>query len=508
MNEFVYNLKFISEALDAELIGDPSISVSSIAAITDAKSGDITFLNNRKYQSYLQGTKASAVILNAKDAKLYNGSVNVLIVADVYIAYAKLSALFEQKPNLSSGIHESAILADDVEVASTASIGPGCVLESGVKIGDNCVLHGQNFIGRGAIIGDNCTLHASAYIGHHVQLGQSVIIHPGAVLGADGFGFAFDGKSYVKIAQLGTVVVGSNVEIGANTTIDRGAIDDTEIGDGVRIDNQVQIGHNVTVGEHTIICGCVGIAGSTKIGRYCQIGGGAGIAGHLEIADKVVISAMSGVAQSILNAGFYSSGMPVIENRVWNKSVIRFRQLDELFKRVKRLETKERPIMVKKEQATLAEGDTSPGVMDIDEIKRLLPHRYPFLLVDKVLSYEAGKSLEAIKNVSINEPFFEGHFPETPIMPGVLIIEALAQASGLLAFTDKAGAVETGALYFLASVDKARFKRKVVPGDQLKLRVELMRAKRGVWKFEASAWVGDEMACSCELVNVRKEVNK
>ena len=181
-------------------------------------------------------------------------------------------------------------------------------------------------------------MYPNVTVYHDVAIGNAVVLHSSVVIGADGFGFAFDGRRSVKIAQLGGVRIGNDVEIGAGSTVDRGALDDTIIEQGVKIDNQVQIAHNCIVGEHTIICGCSAIAGSTTIGRYCTIGGGVGIIGHLRIADKVMISAMSLVSQSIGESGIYSSGTGLLESKEWKRNIVRFRQLDDMAKRLRELE--------------------------------------------------------------------------------------------------------------------------------------------------------------------------
>ena len=176
---------------------------------------------------------------------------------------------------------------------------------------------------------------------HRARLGRRVLVHPGAVIGSDGFGLALDGEGrWLKVPQLGSVVIGDDVEIGANTTIDRGALEDTVIEDGVKLDNQIQVAHNVHIGAHSALAGCVGIAGSAHIGRHCMLGGGVGVAGHLEITDRVQVTGMSLVAQSITRPGAYSSGLTVESNRLWNKISARLRHLDELFRRVAALEKK------------------------------------------------------------------------------------------------------------------------------------------------------------------------
>ncbi|MGC1522126.1 MAG: UDP-3-O-(3-hydroxymyristoyl)glucosamine N-acyltransferase, partial [Steroidobacteraceae bacterium] len=181
---------------------------------------------------------------------------------------------------------------------------------------------------RGASVGaDTCLIsRVNLYAG--VRIGRRCIVHAGAVIGADGFGFAPDAGSWVKVPQVGGVRIGDDVEIGANTTIDRGAIDDTVVENGVKLDNQIQVGHNVTIGAHTAVAGCVGISGSTTIGRRCMIGGGVGMAGHLTIADDVVVTGYSLVTASIREAGSYSSGMPAVETRLWRRMVAHLRRLD------------------------------------------------------------------------------------------------------------------------------------------------------------------------------------
>lgn len=194
-------------------------------------------------------------------------------------------------------------------------------------------------IGEQAILGAGTRLVAQVTICHRTRLGQRVLVHPGAVIGSDGFGLALDSDGrWLKIPQLGSVQVGNDVEIGANTTIDRGALEDTIIEDGVKLDNQIQVAHNVQIGAHSALAGCVGIAGSARIGQHCRLGGGVGVAGHLKIADRVQVTGMSLVAQSITQPGAYSSGLTVEPNRVWNKISARLRRLDELFRRLTALE--------------------------------------------------------------------------------------------------------------------------------------------------------------------------
>ena len=323
-------------------------------------------------------------------------------------------------------------------------------------------------------------------------IGERCIVHPGVVIGADGFGFAKDGERWEKIEQLGAVRIGNDVEIGANTCIDRGALQDTVIEDGVKLDNLIQIGHNVRVGRNTAMAGCVGVAGSATIGANCTIGGSAGVLGHLTIADGVNVSSFSLVTRSLNKPGHYTGFYPAGRQCVLGK------------------ERRHAQAAVDLARARARAGKRTEGnekmMMDIHEILKKLPHRYPFLLVDRVLEVEKGKRIKALKNVTINEQFFNGHFPHRPVMPGVLMLEALAQAAALLSFETLDSVPDDNTVYYFAGIDGARFKRPVEPGDQLILEVELLRMKAGIFKFKAQALVGDELAVEAELMCTMRKI--
>ena len=229
----------------------------------------------------------------------------------------------------SAVIDPSARIAADAHIGAFVSIGARSVVEAGAIVGAGCV------IGEDCVIGEGCELVARATLVTRVRLGKRVLVHPGAVLGADGFGIAMDHGRWIKVPQLGGVMVGDDCEIGANTSIDRGALGDTVLEEDVRLDNQIQVGHNVRIGAHTAMAGCSAVAGSAVIGRHCLVGGGAGILGHLEICDRVVITAMSLVTHSIREPGEYSSGTPLMDNRSWRRSAARFKQLDDIARRSK-----------------------------------------------------------------------------------------------------------------------------------------------------------------------------
>jgi UDP-3-O-[3-hydroxymyristoyl] glucosamine N-acyltransferase len=331
-----WTLGEIADRFGLEYRGDRACRLTGMATLATAGPEQLAFLANARYRRFLAETRAGAVILSPALASEYAGTV--LIAADPYLAYARISRLFDTAPVPAPGIHPSAVVADDARIDASVSIGPCAVIGAGVEIGPGCIVGAHTVIGDGSKLGENCRLHARVTLYHGVTIGAGSVLHSGVVIGADGFGFAPSREGWQKIAQLGGVRIGRNCEIGANTTIDRGALDDTEIGDGVIIDNQVQVAHNVRIGEGTAIAGCVGIAGSTRIGAHCTIAGGAGIAGHLELCDGVHVTAMALVTRSIDKRGSYSSGTGTLESASWRRNAVRFAQLDELYRRVVALE--------------------------------------------------------------------------------------------------------------------------------------------------------------------------
>lgn len=328
----------IAQTVDAELDGDPECLISGIATLKNAKSGELSFFANRRYFSLLHSTRASAVILSPDDGYAFNG--NKLLAPDPYLAYVKaVRSLYTESP-CPGGRHASAVIGSDVDIDESVYIGANVVIGENVRIGVNVYIGPGCVIEDDVTVDDGCRLVASVTVCRGVKIGKCAILHPGVVLGADGFGIANENGHWLKIPQLGSVVLHDDVEIGANTTVDRGALEDTVIGEGVKIDNQVQIGHNVIIGEHTAIAGCVAVAGSVHIGKRCMIGGSSALSGHIDIADDVTITGMTGVSNSIKKAGVYSSGIPATDNRLWRRNIIRFKHLDELARRVKALEDK------------------------------------------------------------------------------------------------------------------------------------------------------------------------
>ncbi|OEY67035.1 UDP-3-O-(3-hydroxymyristoyl)glucosamine N-acyltransferase [Marinobacter sp. X15-166B] len=333
-----YTLGEIARFLGAELRGDPEAVIVGIATLQAADKGQISFLSSASYARYLADTKASAIIVG--EGVDVPPPVNALVVADPYLCYARLSHWFDQTPAAAPGVHPSAVVAEDAVIPASASIGPLAVIEAGVVLGESVTIGAGCVVGAHCQIGDHTVLQPRVTLGHHTILGKRCHILSGAVLGSDGFGFANEKGVWHRIAQLGRVVLGDDVEVGANTTIDRGALDDTRLENGVKLDNLVQIAHNVTIGEHSAMAAMVGIAGSTRIGRHCVFGGATGVAGHLTIGDQVHMTGMTMVTGNIKEPGVYSSGTNFDTNRQWRKNAVRFRQLDAMARRLKELEKK------------------------------------------------------------------------------------------------------------------------------------------------------------------------
>ena len=333
-----YRLGELAERIGAGLLGDPDIIIDRVAALRTAGPGDITFLSNRRYRPYLESTRAGAVILAPEFADAC--PVPALVLDNPYLGYARAATLLSRSVEAAPRIETSAVIDPGATVAPDASVGHHCVIEAGASVGAGTTLGAGSFVGRDSSIGPDGRIAARVVLCRGVHIGARAVIHPGVVVGADGFGIANDDGVWVKIPQFGGVRIGDDVEIGANTTIDRGALEDTVIENGVKLDNLIQIGHNVRIGAHTAVAACVAIGGSARIGSRCTIGGAASIAGHLEIADDVHLTATSAVPNTIREAGVYSSGTPIQENRAWRRNIARFRQLDDMARRLRAIERK------------------------------------------------------------------------------------------------------------------------------------------------------------------------
>jgi len=323
----------IADHIQAEVIGDGALEITHTAAMDDANPGSITYLKDKAYHQYLSKTRASAVILQ-KDL-VEQCPVTALVVEDPYVAYARVSQLFYPQSPIIPGVHNSAVISAEARISDTAQIEALTVIEAGVTIGDHCFIGPGCILRAGSRIGNGTRLMANVSIGPECVIGQRGLLHPGVVIGADGFGFANDHGQWVKIPQIGKVLIGDDVEVGANSCIDCGAVHDTKIGHGVKIDNLVQIGHNVAIGDHSIVVATAAIGGSSTIGKHCAIAGGTGLAGHLELCDGVTVTGMSMVSHSIHSPGVYSSGISVQETRQWRRNHARLHKLDKTIKELK-----------------------------------------------------------------------------------------------------------------------------------------------------------------------------
>lgn len=328
-------LRELAQLTGAQPVGDPDATVTAAASLAQAGPEHLSFLANRHYRAALQITRAGIVVLAPADAQERSGPA--LLTANPYLAFARAAQQLHPPPRFAPGIAPGAHVAADAAVHPSASVAPGAVIESGarvdagVRVGPGCA------VGAGVEVGEGTHLVARVTLLGTTRIGRRCLIAPGAVLGADGFGHARDGERWVKVPQIGGVVVGDDVEIGANTTVDRGALEDTVIGPGARLDNQIQVGHGVRIGAHTAIAGCVGISGSTHIGARCLIAGGVGFVGHLEVCDDVVVTGMSMVTRSITRPGVYS-GIPAVEGRRWRRNIAHLARLDDLARRLARLD--------------------------------------------------------------------------------------------------------------------------------------------------------------------------
>jgi UDP-3-O-[3-hydroxymyristoyl] glucosamine N-acyltransferase len=321
-----------------ELIGDPDSVVSGVASLPNANAGSLSFLASEAYKKQLSSTKAAAVVLRPADA--VDSPVAALLHDDPYACYARMAAVVCPPPEYAPGRHASAVVEASASVADSAHLAPHVVVGERATIGENVYLGPGTVIGPDCSVGDDCRLIANVTLARAVTIGQRGIVHPGAVLGSDGFGNAMSAEGWVKVPQLGGVRIGNDVEIGANTTVDCGAIDDTVIEDGVRIDNLCQIAHNVHIGAHTAMAAMSGIAGSTVIGKRCMFAGMGGAVGHVSICDDVIVGAKSFVSKDITEPGTYLASFPAEPAKDWAKKVGRFRRIQALQDRVKKLEQK------------------------------------------------------------------------------------------------------------------------------------------------------------------------
>jgi UDP-3-O-[3-hydroxymyristoyl] glucosamine N-acyltransferase len=326
----------IAGHLQGEVQGDRSVVLTGFAPADKARPGDLTFAENDTFFQRADASAASAILVAGE----FTSRVKVLIrVPNARIAFAKVLPLFFPDPAFAPGVHPTAVVSPSAKIDPTAHIGPHCVIGEKVQIGAHSVLQGGNHVGHNSNVGEDVNLFPNVVIYPRTQIGARVRIHSGTVIGSDGFGYVLDEGAHRKVPQIGSVVIGEDVEIGANVTVDRGALGPTIIGKGTKIDNLVQIAHNVTIGEHSLLVAQVGIAGSSKLGNYVTLGGQVGIAGHLKIGNSAIVAAKSGVMRDIKD-GEKVFGYPAVEDRQAKRQIISLRQLPDMMRRLRDLEKK------------------------------------------------------------------------------------------------------------------------------------------------------------------------
>jgi UDP-3-O-[3-hydroxymyristoyl] glucosamine N-acyltransferase len=324
----------IASRLKATLEGDPNIEITGVAGVEEAKAGELTFLANRKYRAALASSRASAVLV-AKDP--VPAGMAALHSANPYLDFARAIELFHAAPAYAPGVHATAVIAKTARIGEGAHIGPFCFVDEDATVGNNAVLHSFVAIYRGAQIGDDFFAHSHARVREGCRIGHRVILQNGVTIGSDGFGFAREANgAWYKMRQSGITVIGDDVEIQAHSVVDRATVGQTVIARGAKLDNLVQVGHACEVGEDTLLCGQVGLAGTTKVGNKCILAGQVGAAGHLKIGDGATLTAQSG-APTDVPAGVLYSGYPAIDNLEWRKSVAVFNRLPELQREVQKL---------------------------------------------------------------------------------------------------------------------------------------------------------------------------
>lgn len=326
-----FNAATIAGFLSGEIEGDPEVIVNTIAKIEEGSEGALSFLANPRYEPYIYTTKSSIVLVNRSFRPSEKVEATLIRVDDAYEAFASLLRLVDQARPRKKGIHPTAVIEASASLGKDVYIGPYSYIGENCSIGDNCSVYPHTYVGDGTRLGDNCTLYAGVKIYHQCVVGNSCTIHAGTVIGSDGFGFAPQSESeFMKIPQLGNVIIEDNVEIGANVAIDRATMGSTVIRKGVKIDNLIQIGHNVEIGENTVMAGQTGIAGSTKVGKNCMFGGQVGISGHLKIADGTKIGAQSGIPGDVRKENSILLGYPAMDHKDFLRSSVIFRKLPDL----------------------------------------------------------------------------------------------------------------------------------------------------------------------------------
>lgn len=329
----------IAGFLNGEIVGDPDIKVNTIAKIEEGHSGALSFLANPKYEHYIYDTMSSVVLVNKSFVPSAKIEATLIRVENSYEAFASLLRLVDQARPRKKGIHTTAVIEPTAKIGSDVYIGPYVYIGENCIVGNGCSIYPQVYIGDNTQLGKNCTLNPGVKIYHDCILGDACIIHAGTVIGSDGFGFAPQSDNeYMKIPQLGNVILEDNVEIGSNVTIDRATMGSTIIHRGVKLDNLIQIGHNVEIGENSVMAAQTGISGSTKVGRNCMFGGQVGLAGHIKIANGTKIGAQGGILGSVKEENTIIIGSPAIELKQFMKCSVVFKKLPEMKNKIETME--------------------------------------------------------------------------------------------------------------------------------------------------------------------------
>jgi UDP-3-O-[3-hydroxymyristoyl] glucosamine N-acyltransferase len=334
-----FTAQTIAGFLKGEIEGDPGIKVNTVAKIEEGHEGALSFLANPKYEHYIYTTSSSVVLVNKTFMPSEKVKATLIRVDNAYESFASLLRLVDQTRPRKKGIHPTAVIESSANVGTDVYIGPYAYIGENCQIGDGCSIYPDVYIGDNTRVGGKCILYPGVKVYHECILGEGCIIHAGSVIGSDGFGFAPQSDNeYMKIPQLGNVVLEENVEIGANVTIDRATMGSTIIRKGVKLDNLIQVGHNVEVGENTVMAAQCGISGSTKLGKNCMIGGQVGFAGHIRIANGTKIGAQAGILSEIKEENTAIIGSPAIEIRQFMKSSVLFKRLPDMNARLNSLE--------------------------------------------------------------------------------------------------------------------------------------------------------------------------
>ena len=280
----------ISDFVGGTLHGHPGESIHTVGSLERASTGALAYADTN-YLDRVAASGASCILVPSGEFP----DRTVIVVDNARVAFARVVQWLCPPTRPFEGIHATAIVADGASLDADVSVGAWTVVEPGAQIGPGTIVFPGCYIGKDCRIGRDCVIYPHAVLYPGVKIGDLVIVHAGVVLGADGFGFVFDGTRHVKIPQVGHVTIGSDVEIGANSCVDRGALDETVIHEGVKIDNLCQVAHNVQIGPHAIIASQTGIAGSSRVGSQATIGGQVGIGDYCRIDDHATVGSQCGI---------------------------------------------------------------------------------------------------------------------------------------------------------------------------------------------------------------------